>query len=621
MNDLLHHYERELAFLRERARSFAERYPKIAGRLQVSSEVAEDPHVERMIESFALLTSRIHKRLDDDFPLFTESLLEVLYPHYLRPLPSASIVQFAAPSQASETLRVPRGTLLTSRVVQGVECRFRTCFDLPVLPLTLAAAQYRAAVSAPAGTRLPDKATSQLSLRVDLTSSPAGFAQFDIDRLRFYLDGDPAQVSALREALVLKAIGIFVQPGGSGPWIGPLTTSEGSGHRCRSALPELAGFEKLQSLLDNDARSHPAYRLLTEYFVFPEKFSFIDLPWPKDELREAQFRSLTLHIVFANVRSDSDQSRMLEEVTPHQLKLGCTPIVNLFARRADPIRVTHQLSSYPLVVDSRHAFAHELYSIDKVYRVQSGGQGDQIDEFRPFYSLRHGQHDEGDGRYWHAHRDESMSEESPGYETLLSIVDVDFNPTLANTDTLSVEVTATNRHLPSQLPFGGAEGDFKLDERGSDYPVRLLRKPTASFRFARDRGALWRLISHLSLNHLSLSSGGAEALREMLNLYDISKAASNRRQIEGIVAVDYRPTTAWLAGEPFASFVRGMEVRITLDEEAFVGSGLAVFVELLDRFFGLYVHANSFSQLVVLSARSGEELFKRAPRSGGSPLV
>jgi len=620
VDDLLNHYERELAFLRQRAKGFAERYPKIAGRLQVSNEIAEDPHVERMIESFALLTSRIHKRLDDDFPLFTETFLEVLYPHYLRPMPAASIVQFdaeGAQAQMSAPAVVPRGTALQSKPIQGVTCRFRTCADVTLLPLKLAAASYRSAVSAPAGSRLPDHATSMLSLRFELLSSQMNFDALGIEHLRLYLDGEAAQVSALREALAARAVGVMLQVDEVGPWIGPLRP-RGSG---KNALPRLAGFDDDEALLEIDARSHPAYRLLTEYFAFPEKFNFIDLPWPQEALRGSPRRSLTLHVLFSQVRSDSDQTRLLEGVTPKQFVLSCAPVINLFKQRADPIRVTHQASAYPLVVDARRAFGYEIYSIDKVFRVQQTPLGDSVVEFRPFYSLQHSDIHDAGGRYWHAHRDESLAQQSPGYETELAIVDVDFDPAAPQADTLSVEVTATNRDLPQLLAIGHPGGDLTMDGGSVARAIRLLRKPTATVRFERGRGALWRLISHLSLNHLSLAAGGVDAVREMLRLYDLTRAAANRRQIDGITALDYKPTTAWLPGQPFATFVRGMEVRMTLDEEAFVGAGLSVFVETMDRFFGLYVHANSFTQLVVLSARSGEELFRCPARSGESPLV
>jgi type VI secretion system protein ImpG len=151
--------------------------------------------------------------------------------------------------------------------------------------------------------------------------------------------------------------------------------------------------------------------------------------------------------------------------------------------------------------------------------------------------------------------------------------------------------------------------------------VVFLRKPTPSQRFERGGGAHWRLISHLSLNHLSLSGGGVEALREMLAMYDLPRSPASQRQIGGIEAVAYKAVNAWLAGNPFACLARGMEVRLTIDEEAFVGSGIHAFAHVIERFLGLYVHANSFTQLVVVSSKTGQELLKCKPRSGDSSLL
>lgn len=615
MDELLPHYERELAFLRAHAGSFARQYPKIAGRLMLSGDVGEDPHVERMIEAFALLTSRIHKRLDDDFPLFTETFLDVLYPHYLRPFPSCSIARFdigSAASQMSKAAVVPRGTMLVSKAIKGVACKFRTAYDVLLLPLRLVSAGFRGAVSAPDGTPLPKGATSVLSLQLELTSAQVNWASLGAASLRFYIDGEGSQVSALREALSSRVLGVLVQTAAVGPW-----RSGGN------ALPTTVGFAEDEALIDFSARSHPAYRLLTEYFAFAEKFNFIDIPLPPAVQRTGA-GAVTLHLVMGGIRADSDEARLLETVGRDNLLLGCAPVVNLFRQNADPIRVTHTSASYPLLPDARRAFAYEVYSIDKVFRVRQGPQGESIDEFRPFYSLRHDDVSAEDGeaaRYWYAHRDETVAEHSPGHECELAIVDADFNPASPNTDTLSIEVTATNRDLPAILSFGNAGGDLFLEGGSVAREIALLRRPTQPCRFERGRGALWRLISHLSLNHLSLSAGGIDAIREMLRLYDLPRSAVTRRQIEALVAIDFSPASAWLPGQPFPTFVRGTEVRLTLDEQGFVGTGLRLFAQVLDHFFGLYVHANSFTQLTVVSARTQEEIIKCPRRSGDSPLL
>lgn len=629
MRDLLPYFEAELSRLRGSAKHFAADYPKIAGRLMLGSDLSEDPHVERLIQSFALLAARVHKRLDDDFPLVTESLLDVLYPHYLRPFPSCSIAQFditGVAGQMSAPTLIERKTALNSRPVRGVACRFRSAYDVSLAPLNLRSATYRNAVMAPEGTRLPPSATSAISLQLELLSAQVTWAALG-GTLRVYLDGEASQISVLREVLCNRVVSVMVQTTAHGPWSGPY-----------KQLPKLVGFADDEALIDYDERSHPAYRLLTEYFVFPEKFNFIDLPLPQfgsggqganGADAASGPRIITLHFVLSGLRADSDQARALESVSARNFALGCTPVVNLFTQNADPIRVTHTATQYPVVVDARRAFGYEVYSIDKVFRVKQTPQGDSIDEFRPFFSL---QHDdllgEGNapgegppGRYWHAHVDEAVAATSPGYELELSIVDIDFDPATPQTDTLSIQVTATNRDLPSLLSFGNSGGDLFIEGGSIAREIKLLRKPTASYRFERGRGSLWRLVSHLSLNHLSLSGRGVDALKEMLRLYDLPRDATNRRQVDGIVSIEFAPATAWLDGAPFASFVRGTEVRLTVDEDSYVGTGLSLFAAMLDHFFGLYVHINSFSQLTVISARTQQTLFKCPPRNGAAQLI
>lgn len=670
MDELLPHYERELALLREKSQAFAQRYPKVAGALQLRGDTSQDPHVERMIESFALLAARVHKRMDDDFPLFTESLLEVLYPHYLRPFPACSIAQFdmgPAAGQLTQPLRIERGAVVGSRPVKGVPCKFRTTQDVALLPVALQGVSFRHALAAPEGTRLPNGATAVLSMSLALTSPQASWGLLRRGALRFHLDGEPSQVCALREALCRKVIGMMVQAQPDQPWL-PLVDPHGA-----PCLPALAGFDEREALIGFDARSHAAYRLLTEYFGFPDKFNFVDLPLnlpehllasaPGCDTREADDaahgraacmqRGMTIHLLLSGPRADSDEGRLLEAAHARNFLLGCTPVVNLFAQPADPIRVSHATAGYPVVVDARRAFGYEVYSLDKVFRVRQTAQGETVDEFSPFFSLRHDDvwadvDDAGTaaafttpsgapatmaevrarqdavgrpkGRYWSAHRDEQVARQSPGYEFELTIVDADFAPALPCTETLSLHVTATNRDLPSMMQFGAPGGDLFM-EGGLVKDIRLLRRPTPSHRFERGRGVLWRLISHLSLNHLSLSAGGIDALKEMLRLYDLPRSAINRRQIDGLIAIDFKPATAWLPGEPHATFVRGTAVRLTVDEDSFVGTGLGLFAAMLDRFFALYVHANSFTRLTLISARTQEEVLSCPPRNGDMRLV
>jgi len=296
-------------------------------------------------------------------------------------------------------------------------------------------------------------------------------------------------------------------------------------------------------------------------------------------------------------------------------------VVNLFKLHGEPIRVSHTTVAYPVVPDSRRAFAYEVYSIDSVHMVRKTAAGESLVEFRPFYSLRHGEATQQAGHYWLARRDEWVAQKSPGYETEISIVDIDFDAVEPQTDTLSLDLTCTNRDLPADLAFGLPEGDLFLSGNGLVGDIYMLRRPTPSVRFERGRSMHWRLISHLALNHVSLAQSGLSTLKEMLRIYDLPRTAVSGRHIDGIVALDHRPVVQWLAGKPFATFVRGIEITLTLDEEHFVGTSLSGFINVMDRFFGLYVHLNSFIQLVILSKRTNQEITRCKPRSGESVLV
>jgi type VI secretion system protein ImpG len=614
MHDLLPHYERELSVLRRHGREFGERFPKIAARLLMSGEVCEDPHVERLLQSFALLSARIHKKLDDDFPELTETLLGVLYPHYLRPFPSCSIARFDAgggEAQLTAAAIVPRGTMTATRTVKGVACRFRTVYDVSIAPLRVAAVGFEEPPVVSRGYRLPATASAAVSLTIESLSEQVTLPALKLPRLRLFLDGEPSVVSQLREALLARLVTILVE--------------DEAGHTWREAPASAlrpVGFDIEEGLLDYDARSLLAYRLLTEFFAYPEKFNFIDLDLSAlCKLLPPGARRLRLKLLLSASRNRDQDAHLLERIGVQNFVLGCTPVINLFNRQADPIRITHTKAYYPMVVDSRRAFAYELYAVRSVNKVEKTPHGEAVIEYRPFYALRHAETLDQRGRFWHLRRDDYVATASPGYEWEVCVIDHDFDAEADKTETLSIEVSATNRDLPSQLPYGMAGGDLTIEGGSVARSIRFLRKPTATYRFERAGDALWRLISLLSLNHLSLTESGLESLKETLVLYNIARSPLSQRIIDGMVAIGHRPTTARMAGNPFPTFVKGIEIDLTVDEQAYVGIGLSLFIELLDHFFALYVHANSFSQLVVRSAKTGEVLKKCLPRSGETVLA
>jgi type VI secretion system protein ImpG len=614
METLLPHYERQLVALHRLCREFAAKHPKLAGALMLVGDACGDPHIERLIQATALLNARTAKLLDDDYGRFTEALLSVLYPHYLRALPSFSIAwldaSVARAHDITAVTTIPRGTLLKANA-SAAPCKFTTAYDVTLGPVAIAKAGFATGVQAPPTLRMPDGASAHITIEIASTSSTAGLDQIGLDTVRAYLDGEPSCRALLRDVIFMRTVAAYVE-GADQRWVR------------LDALPLAAvGFDAIDAMLPFNASEHPAYRLLVEYFAYPEKFNFVDIDLAA-LVRQlpAAARSLTLHLVLSDVRGDSNTARILKPLSAANFLLGCTPIINLFKAPATPIRLTHMKSAYPLLLDVKPPAAFEVYSVDSVRLLRLAAEGCKATEFVPYYSLRHGAAGtRRQNHYYLVHRDEELAAISPGHEFSVTIVDGDFQPLAAQTGTVSLNLTLSNRDLPASLPYGMAGGDLEIDSHAAKFPVRLLRKPSASQRLLAGRGAHWELISHLSLNHRSLTTDGLDALAAMLKLHAVADSAVSQRQIDGIVALEQRSSTAWLRDRDGAAYLSGVEVRVTLDEDAFAGTGIHAFVQLLDHFFGLSVHLNSFTRLIVLSKASGKELHRCLPRNGSLSLV
>jgi len=604
MDELLAQYERELVTMRQLCREYAERYPKVAAKLQLGGDACDDPHVERLIQSVALLCARVSKRLDDTYPQFTEALLNLLLPHYLRPFPSCAIVRFL-PTAGGGSANVPRGTMLESAPVRGVHCKFQTAYDVAPSPAAIASAWFDAVIRAPSSAPVAPGVTAAIGIEF-AAPAPAGTPA----PMRVYLDGDASFCAALRDALFMRTASAYVQAGADGPWI-PL-----------AAIPVAAvGFGDDDALIPFDARSHRAYRLLAEYFAFPEKFNFVDIDVAALRARlPSDCAGFTLHLALADIAPGSDQARMLAGLSAQSLLTGCTPVVNLFRQPGVPVAYTQRTAEYSVLAHPAQASGYEVYSVDRVHMVRQRGKDIAPIEFRPFYALRHGESDAHKGRYWILRHDDTLAVTSPGHEKVIALVDTHGEPLEVDQTTLSIDLTCTNRDLPCLLKCGSTDSDLTIPGAAQGGRIRFLRRPTRPHRLANGQGAHWRLISHLTLNHRALALEGADGLREMLALYDVTGSVVSRRQIAGVVGLEHAETTAWLRHKRGASLAHGTEVRLTIDEEAFVGAGLHLFVQVIDQFFALYVQMNSFIELVILSHHTGEELFRCKPRSGSMPL-
>jgi type VI secretion system protein ImpG len=608
--DFLRYYDRELQFIREMGAEFAKEFPKIAGRLGLEGFECADPYVERLLEGFAFLVARVQLKLDAEFPTFTQHLLEMVYPHYLAPVPSMAVVRFQpdlTSGDLQEGFRIPRGSALRSVLGKGdrTACEYRTSADVTLWPVELVEAKYLAMAAAGAVVRRRIKdVKAGIRFRFRATAGLT-FDQMPLDSLRIYLRGGNGLRMQVYEQLLAHAVAVVVQPAGSSSvaWQEVLTKD----HIRR------VGFDDDEALLPYGPRSFQGYRLLQEYFAFPDRYLFVDFVGLREAIGRCTGTELELTILL-------DQGDVLTEdaFDISYFALFCTPAINLFPKRADRIHLTDRFDASHVVPDRTRPMDYEVYSIAEVLGFGPRGEVDQ--EFLPFYSSQ----DLASGRehraYYSVQREPRLlsveqKRRGPrssyvGSEVFLALVDADEAPYRHDLRQLAVNTLCTNRDLPLHLPVGRGNTDFTMELSAPVESVRCVSGPTKPVASSPKGDTAWRLISHLSLNYLSLSdtdpAQGAAGLRELLGLYgDLSEAAI-KKQVEGVKSVVARPVTRRLPSPGLVTYARGLEVTVTLDDSAFEGSGVFLLGAVLERFFAKYVSINSFTETVVMSAERGE---------------
>ena len=570
---LLDYYQRELTWLRHAGANFASRYPKVARRLELSPGECPDPHVERLLEGFALLSARLQRRLDDDYAEFSDALLEQLYPLALRPLPSCAIVQFEPdPTQGNlaEGYAISRDTPLFVTPTQGSTVHFRTTAEAVLWPLRIRAATLLDGDAAVAFSGHP-QARSALRLTLECLGE-FDWTQLPVRRLRVHLAASPMTNAALYDLLGAHALGL---------WSGAPDESLAA----VAGLPELVGFADDQALLPDEGGLHPGLRLLAEYFAFPDKFAFFDLPLapPANGGRECE-------LLIAFDRPPNGRPHL----QPGDLRLGCAPAINLFPRTSEPLRPDGTRSEYRLVADAHRESSVEIHSIRTLRAATPRG----VRPVPAYYGHAH----TGDGLYWHARRVQGLNPDRPGTDLLLSLVDTACAPLQDALEySLTAELLCTNRYLAEKLPPGTRLG---FERPGPVAQAYLRDTPSAQSLPQLSGASRWRLVSQLSLNHLSLVEGpeALEALRELLRLHNLRDDAGARRQVEGISRLQCERVVARVGEDAWRGWRNGLEVCITLDPQHFAGASAVLFSAVLAQFFSLYATANRFVRTVLMEA-------------------
>lgn len=604
----LFYYNRELQHLREMSGEFAAQYPKIAGRLGLDAFDCVDPYVERLLEGCAFLSARVQVKLDAEFPRFTQHLFETVAPHYLSPVPSMAIVQFQPDlneGALEEGFVIPRDSVLRSVLGSGdqTSCEYRTAHELTLWPLEIVDAQYYTREVATLD--VPQIPGAKAAVRIRLrTTAGLTFDKLSLDDLTLFLRGSDETPMHLYEQFFSDALGLVVRPiTKPAKWREVLDTKH----------IHQVGFDDNQALLPYSPCSFHGYRLLQEYFAFPDRYKFVRFSGLSKAVQRCQDTELDFIILLS--RNDLYLENAVEA---SHFALFCAPSINLFPKRADRIHLSDRTWEYHVIPDRTRPLDFEVYRVNSVSGF--GSRSDEEQEFKPFYSADDLHNDRQGGAYFATHRvprtassrerRQGRRSSYAGSEVYVSLVDSEAAPYRSELRQLAVSTLCTNRDLPLHMPTGRGRTDFNTETGAPVESVRCIVGPTRPRPSHAEGERAWRLVSHLSLNYLSLvdhdESQGAAALRDLLKLYGEAGEAHIGKQIEGVKSIASAPLTRRVATPGPITFARGLEVGITFDEAAFEGTGVFLLGAVLERFFAKYVSINSFTETVIKTLDRGE---------------
>ena len=617
-------YNRELAHLRAMGAEFAKEFPKIAGRLGGLDEFqpCQDPFVERLLEGFAFLSARVQLKLNAEFPRFTQSLLETIYPHYLAPTPSMCIVKFQPDldeSGLAEGFVIPRDSSLYGTLGKTDQTRneYRTAHDVTLWPIQVQQANYYTRELA--SLEIPNISDVKAGIRIRIQSfAGLNIGELKLDSLIFHLMGIGEIPMHLYEQFFADAVAVVVQPATK-----PIKWQKVFDASCVRRV----GFDNKQKLLPYDARSFQGYRLLHEYFTFPQRFMFVELAGLNSAIQHCDQNQLDFIVLFRESNIELEGT-----INADNFGLFCSPAINLFSKRLDRIPISDKFFEFHVVPDRTRAQDFEVYKLTKV--MGYGALSEQVQDFLPFYLAKDlGESDTGGyyvtnrvprPRSQNASVKGRRSRSYAGSEVYISLVDSTASPYSTELKQLGVEALCTNRDLPLHMPIGLGNTDFTLEKTAPCTSIRCLGAPTLPKPSHVEGEIAWRIINHLSLNYLSLTNTnereGASALRDLLRLYSDAADLQTRKQIDGVKSINCQAITRRITTSGSIAFARGLEVTVTFEEAVFEGSGVFLLGAVLEQFFAKYVSVNSFTETVVKTIERGE-IMRWTMRDGLCPIL
>ncbi len=619
---LLRYYNQELQHLREMGAEFAHEFPKIAGRLGMEGIEVSDPYVERLLEGVAFMSARVQLRLDAEFPRFSQRLLEMVYPQYLAPTPSMLVAQVRPQMEESNLARgvtLERGTVLQANAgkADATQCQFTTAQDLTLWPLELGEAKYFSfAPDLPLNT-LPVGSRIKGGVRLRLRTSPGmKMSDLSLDSLRIYLGGADEVAYKLYELIGANAVGAMLCPTGRPAAWHEFVPAE---------RIQPVGFDDDEALLPVSARNFGGYRLLQEYFAFPQRYLFFQVDGLRRAMARCESEEIDLILLFG--KGDA----VLESIVDgSNFVLHCVPAINLFEKRTDRIRVADSGHEHHVIADRTRPMDYEIFDLTEVSGFGVGADSEQ--RFEAFYASYHASGANPHAYYTLRREPRIYSERQKrfgprtsyiGSEVFISLVDPSEAPYKADLRQLSLQALCTNRDLPLIMPHGSAASDFSLEVAAPVSSIHCIKGPSRPYSSVANGAAAWRFISHLSLNYLSLLDSspqeGAAALRELLELHSPTEDVASARQIEGLRSIRTEAVLKRLPMPGPLCFGRGIGITLEMDEMNFEGGSAFLLGSVLERFFARHVSVNSFTETTLRSLGRGE-LMHWKPRCGLRPI-
>ncbi|MDC9612700.1 type VI secretion system baseplate subunit TssF [Xenorhabdus khoisanae] len=605
---LLEYYNRELVYLREMGKEFAERYPKVANRLGMHGIDIVDPYVERLMEGFAFLTSRIQLKMDAEFPHFSEHLLEMLYPNYLSPAPSMAIVELqpdTSKGDISHGFLVPRGTIMHCQTLKkdGITFHYATTQDVTLQPLHL---QHVELGKIPANLPLVALNLHQYgavsALRIHLKCKEKFFLnELDLNKLVFFLSGPDIQSQQLLELIMEHSVGMVCK-----------TLGDTSQYQVLPDIfPHHEGFDDDQSLLPNDPRNFSGYRQLQEYFAFPARFQFISISGMGSLLKQTEEKNEFELILLLN-KVDADLERLIDA---SYLTLNSTPVINLFPKVTERVTVEENSNEYHLVVDNTRPLDYEIFSVQRLRGVDITHKETRV--FRPFWST-FSDDKNNYGAYFSLRRDPRILSEQArqygtrssyvGTETFVSIVDEQHSPWPNKLKFLTADIMCTNRDLSAILRQQDLDNFAMLDSIPIN-KIMFLKRPTAPRPALAQGSVSWNLISQLQLNYSHFmdknDEKGTQALRQLLSLYANLAEPAIIRQINGIRHCSLKTIYRRVPEPGPIVFARGVSIRLEVNEQEFAGTSPWLLGSVLEKLFSNLVTMNSFTEMTLYSQQRG----------------